>query len=229
MSGREHHYEITMRWTGNTGKGTANYREYGRDHDLVAAGKPVIHASADPAFRGQPERWNPEELLVASLADCHMLTFLALCSLERIVVTAYEDTATGTMTQDGNGGRFTEVPRAGGAGTALWSTSCAFVDMDRDGFLDLFVTNYVDASPTDNKFCGRRALSAGAGQGSMEIRGYCHPLAYGPLPNVLYRNTGKGAFEDVSAKAGIAVTDASITLKRSIRSAINSVLVARFE
>lgn len=109
MSGREHHYEITMRWTGNTGKGTAGYRDYERDHDLIAAGKPVIQASADPSFRGRPERWNPEELLVASLADCHMLTYLALCSLERIVVTAYEDTATGTMAQTGNGGRFTEV------------------------------------------------------------------------------------------------------------------------
>jgi organic hydroperoxide reductase OsmC/OhrA len=112
MSGREHHYEITMRWTGNTGKGTANYREYGRDHDLLAEGKPVIQASADPAFRGQPERWNPEELLVASLADCHMLTYLSLCARERLVVTAYEDTATGTMAEADGGGRFTEVTLA---------------------------------------------------------------------------------------------------------------------
>jgi hypothetical protein len=94
------------------------------------------------------------------------------------------------------GGRFAEVPRAGGAGTALWSTSCAFTDVDRDGFLDLFVTNYVQAERTDNKFCGKRA--------PMQLRGYCHPLAYDPSPNVLYRNTGKGTFQDVSVKAGIA-------------------------
>src|SRR5918995_7524568 len=94
------------------------------------------------------------------------------------------------------GGRFTEVPRAGGAGTPLWSTSCAFTDVDRDGFLDLFVTNYVQAERTDNKFCGRRS--------PVQLRGYCHPLAYDPSPNVLYRNTGKGTFQDISVKAGIA-------------------------
>ena len=91
---------------------------------------------------------------------------------------------------------FIEVPRAGGAGTALWSTSCAFTDVDGDGFLDLFVTNYVQAGKTNNKFCGTRS--------PVMLRGYCHPLAYDPLPNVLYRNTGKGTFVDVSAKAGIA-------------------------
>jgi hypothetical protein len=94
-------------------------------------------------------------------------------------------------------GRFTEVPGAGGAGLApLWSTSCAFVDVDKDGYLDLFVTNYVDAPRTNNKFCGKDTPP--------RIRGYCHPLAYDPLRSVLYHNTGKGTFEDVSMKAGIA-------------------------
>ena len=98
--------------------------------------------------------------------------------------------------RNAGGGRFVEVPKAGGAGTALWSTSCAFTDIDRDGFLDLFVTNYVRAEKTNNKFCGRRS--------PVMLRGYCHPLAYDPSPNVLYRNTGKGSFEDISVKAGIA-------------------------
>jgi enediyne biosynthesis protein E4 len=93
-------------------------------------------------------------------------------------------------------GRFTEVPRAGGAGTALWSTSCAFTDVDRDGLLDLFVTNYVQADKANNKFCGKRS--------PVMLRGYCHPLAYDPAPNMLYRNTGKGTFEDISVKAAIA-------------------------
>jgi enediyne biosynthesis protein E4 len=93
------------------------------------------------------------------------------------------------------GGRFAEVPDAGGAASALWSTSCAFVDVDRDGDLDLFVTNYVDTARA-NKFCGFA--------GPPPIRDYCHPLVYPPLPNVLYRNNGKGTFEDVSMPAGIA-------------------------
>ena len=93
-------------------------------------------------------------------------------------------------------GRFTEVAGAGGARTPLWSTSCAFTDVDKDGYLDLFVTNYVNAERTNNKFCGKSTPP--------RIRGYCHPLAYDPLPSVLYHNTGKGTFEDVSTKAGIA-------------------------
>ena len=93
-------------------------------------------------------------------------------------------------------GRFAEVPAAGGAGSPLSSTSCAFVDIDRDGDLDLFVTNYVDASHGTNRFCGFAGPPA--------IRDYCHPLVYAPLPNVLYRNNGSGAFEDVSMQAGVA-------------------------
>jgi hypothetical protein len=98
--------------------------------------------------------------------------------------------------RNAGGGRFAEVPDAGGAGSALWSTSCAFVDVDRDGDLDLFVTNYVDTSGTKNKFCGFAGPPA--------IRDYCHPLVYPPSPNVLYRNNGRGTFEDVSVKAGVA-------------------------
>jgi hypothetical protein len=93
-------------------------------------------------------------------------------------------------------GRFQEVPGAGGADSPPWSTSCAFADFDKDGDLDLFVTNYVRAEKTDNKFCGKSSPP--------KIRGYCHPLAYGPTPSVLYRNTGKGTFEDVSMQAGVA-------------------------
>jgi hypothetical protein len=98
--------------------------------------------------------------------------------------------------RNAGGGRFAEVPGAGGAGSALWSTSCAFVDIDRDGDLDLFVTNYVDALGAKNKFCGF--------EGPPAIRDYCHPLVYSPLPDVLYRNDGRGTFEDISTQSGIA-------------------------
>jgi hypothetical protein len=93
-------------------------------------------------------------------------------------------------------GRFVDVPHAGGADTPMWSTSCAFVDVDRDGDLDLFVTNYVDTANAKNEFCGIAGPPA--------IRDYCHPLIYQPLTNVLYRNTGTGTFEDISAASGIA-------------------------
>ncbi|MFB4301896.1 OsmC family protein [Actinomadura sp. NTSP31] len=105
---KTHHYEVTVTWSDDTG--TSSYRAYDRSHDVEAAGKAPIAGSADPSFRGDASRWNPEELLVASLSQCHMLWFLALCAGERIVVTAYTDRPHGTMieTPDG-GGRFEEV------------------------------------------------------------------------------------------------------------------------
>ena len=105
-----HHYEVTVTWTGNTGSGTSGYRDYERSHRVDADGKPSVPGSSDPSFRGDPERWNPEELLVASLSQCHMLWFLHLCSTEGVVVTDYTDHPQGTMTEttDG-GGRFAEV------------------------------------------------------------------------------------------------------------------------
>jgi organic hydroperoxide reductase OsmC/OhrA len=96
-----------VHWSGDTGAG---YRGYVRDHDVLVEGKPTLKGSADPAFRGTPERWNPEELLVASLSECHMLTFLSLCAREGVAVTGYVDAASGVMREEpGNSGRFTEV------------------------------------------------------------------------------------------------------------------------
>lgn len=106
---RNHTYAITTTWTGNRGEGTVSYRAYGRDHDLRADGRPTLPASADPAFRGDPERWNPELLLVAALSDCHLLAYLHLCAVHGVVVTGYTDEATGVMEAAGAGGRFTEV------------------------------------------------------------------------------------------------------------------------
>ena len=106
---RTHTYAITTTWTGNRGEGTAGYRAYGRDHDLDTPGRPTLAASSDPAFRGEPDRWNPELLLVAALSDCHLLAYLHLCAVNGVVVTAYTDEASGTMEQVGDGGRFTEV------------------------------------------------------------------------------------------------------------------------
>jgi organic hydroperoxide reductase OsmC/OhrA len=106
-----HRYEVTVRWTGDSGQGTSDYRGYGRDHDVQGEGKQAILGSSDPAFRGDATRWSPEELLVAALAQCHMLWYLHLCATGGVVVTDYADTPVGTMTMDaaGGGGQFTEV------------------------------------------------------------------------------------------------------------------------
>ncbi|MFB4262620.1 OsmC family protein [Nonomuraea sp. GTA35] len=106
---REHHYQTVVTWTGNKGTGTSGYRDFGREHELSAEGPPVIGGSSDPAFRGDPARWNPEQLLVGSLAQCHMLWYLHKCAVAGVVVTEYTDTATGTMAETADGGHFTEV------------------------------------------------------------------------------------------------------------------------
>jgi organic hydroperoxide reductase OsmC/OhrA len=107
----EHSYRVSTVWTGNRGSGTSSYRAYARDHEISAEQKsaPVL-CSSDPAFRGDPSRYNPEELLVGSLSACHMLWFLHLCADAGIVVTGYRDEAAGTMATHGDGaGEFTKV------------------------------------------------------------------------------------------------------------------------
>ncbi len=107
---RQHEYATTISWTGNRGTGTSGVRDYARDHEIAVTGKPPIPGSSDPHFRGDPTRYNPEELLVASLSGCHMLWYLSECAVAGVAVTAYVDHAEGFMTEDGDGGgRFTRV------------------------------------------------------------------------------------------------------------------------
>jgi len=108
-SSRTHRYQTTLTWNGNLGTGTSDYRSYGRAHTIAVEGKAAIEGSSDPTFRGDAARWNPEELLVASLSACHMLWYLHLASVARIVVTGYVDCAEGTMDESADGGRFTRV------------------------------------------------------------------------------------------------------------------------
>ena len=110
MAEKRHVYTVRVSWTGNEGKGTASYRAYSRAHRISAAGKPDIEGSSDPSFQGDPAKWNPEELLLASLSGCHKLWYLGLCAQAGIVVTAYEDDAEGAMLEEADGaGQFTHV------------------------------------------------------------------------------------------------------------------------
>lgn len=100
-----HGYEVNLRWTGNPGTGTSSYATYQRLYDLEMPGKPVIPGSADPAFRGDATRWNPEDMLVGAIASCHMLCFLHQAAVAGLVVETYEDRATAEMrlTPEGTG------------------------------------------------------------------------------------------------------------------------------
>ena len=108
--GKNHLYEASVQWTGNTGTGTANYRTYERSHTISMNGKPDILGSSDASFRGDKNKHNPEDLIVASLSGCHMLWFLHLCADNGVVVTKYIDRAIGTMVENADGsGQFSEV------------------------------------------------------------------------------------------------------------------------
>jgi len=100
----EHTYAIDLEWTGNRGEGTSGYKSYGRDHVISAEGKHPIEGSADRTFFGDRDRWNPEEMLLAALSQCHMLSYLAEAARAGLVVVGYTDAATGVMEQTGNGG-----------------------------------------------------------------------------------------------------------------------------
>jgi organic hydroperoxide reductase OsmC/OhrA len=109
MASGEHHYQVDVEWTGNQGSGTSGYREYGRNHDIRADGKPTIPGSSDPAFRGDAARWNPEDLLVASASACHKLWYLHLCAEAGVIVERYTDHALGTMIDTARAGRFARI------------------------------------------------------------------------------------------------------------------------
>jgi len=104
-----HHYQLTLTWTGNTGKGTSSVLAYERSHTVSMPDKPDLFLTTDNAKVGDRTKHNPEDLLVTALSSCHMMSYLYLCALEGITITDYVDHATGTMVEEGDGGHFTEV------------------------------------------------------------------------------------------------------------------------
>ena len=97
-------YTVTVEWLGNRGTGTSGYRDYGRGHLVTAEGKHSVEGSADRTFHGDTDRWNPEEMLLAALSQCHMLSYLHVAATHGVVVVGYSDDAIGTMAQTTDGG-----------------------------------------------------------------------------------------------------------------------------
>ncbi|MFQ5786176.1 MAG: OsmC family protein, partial [Alphaproteobacteria bacterium] len=106
---RTHRFACTTRWTGADRGPILSYDDYSRDHMIEIAGKPALACSADGTFLGDSSRHNPEDLLVAALSACHLLSYLAFCARAGVAVVAYEDAAEGTMTVRDRRMRFTEV------------------------------------------------------------------------------------------------------------------------
>ena len=141
----EHHYDVNVTWTGNTGKGTASYTAYSRDHVIQAPGKADIAGSADPAFRGDAARWNPEDLLVASLSACHKLWYLHLCAVAGVNVVAYVDHAEGTMIEDATrGGYFSGVTLRPEVTVTADSNTAKAAALHHDAHEKCFIANSVN-------------------------------------------------------------------------------------
>src|SRR6218665_850615 len=100
---KEHYYKSNLLWTGNNGNGTRSYTAYDRDFEVNISNKPTFYGSSDAPFSFDPTKYNPEDLLLISLSSCHMLWYLHLCAVNRVIVLGYEDNTTGTMIEDENG------------------------------------------------------------------------------------------------------------------------------
>jgi organic hydroperoxide reductase OsmC/OhrA len=107
---KQHNYKLDIKWTGNQGTGTTNYKDFERSYTIQIENKTPILGSSDPEFRGDRTKHNPEELLLAAVSSCHMLWYLHLCSESKIVVTNYLDHATAILQETENGnGKFTSI------------------------------------------------------------------------------------------------------------------------
>ena len=106
----QHHYKLSLQWDGNKGSGTSGHRAFDRLYTIQIEGKPDLIGSADPSFRGDRSKYNPEDMLLAALSSCHMMSYLYVCVLNGVTVVDYTDEATGSMATSADGsGRFTEV------------------------------------------------------------------------------------------------------------------------
>jgi organic hydroperoxide reductase OsmC/OhrA len=152
-SARQHRYETEVVWTGNLGTGTDSYRSYARSHEVIAPATtaPPIPGSSDPAFRGDAARWNPEQLLLASLSQCHLLAYLHLCAVNGVTVTAYTDRATGTMTETPDGsGHFTAATLRPAVEVAAPEMAAKAVALHGDAHHACFIANSVNF-PVDHE------------------------------------------------------------------------------
>jgi organic hydroperoxide reductase OsmC/OhrA len=109
MAKDTHEYTAHLTWTGNTGTGTATYEDYRRSYRIAIPGKPELQMSADATFRGDGGVHNPEDLFLAAISGCHMLSYLALCARRGVSVVAYEDHSSGILRLKGGGGAFERV------------------------------------------------------------------------------------------------------------------------
>ncbi|WP_029271463.1 OsmC family protein [Flavobacterium sp. KJJ] len=104
----QHIFKAQLNWTSKKEESASKF--YSKTHQIKIEGKPVLNVSAAKAFKGDPELYNPEDLLLSSLVSCHMMSYLYVCSQNGIEVLEYSDSAEATLEVSADGsGRFVEV------------------------------------------------------------------------------------------------------------------------
>lgn len=94
---QEHLFQALITWTGASAGPTESYRAYSREFSVQIEGKAELAGSAAPTFLGDASLHNPEDLLLAAVAGCHLLSYLAIVARQGILVTSYIDQATAVM------------------------------------------------------------------------------------------------------------------------------------
>src|ERR1700719_2210245 len=92
-------HKISLTWS--RGEAPFTYNDYPRNHDIVFKNGAPVTFSASPAYRGDPGKGDPEDLLLAALSSCHMLSFLAIAAKKKIIVDSYQDEAVGFLENEG--------------------------------------------------------------------------------------------------------------------------------
>lgn len=105
-----HLFKAKLNWISNDKEVDPIVKSYTRSHTIAIEDKPILNVSAAKAFKGNPEVYNPEDLLLSSIVSCHMMSYLYVCGQESIEVVSYTDEAEATLEvlSDGSG-RFIEV------------------------------------------------------------------------------------------------------------------------
>lgn len=135
-------YSIRLDWQRTTPD--FDHKTFDRSHIWHLAGGQTVRGSAAPEFSGNPEMSNPEEALLASLSSCHMLTFLTVAALKRVVVDRYEDEPVAELGKNEKGkmvvSRLTLRPKVTFSGDTMPSAE-ALKEMHRKAKENCFIGN----------------------------------------------------------------------------------------
>ncbi|MGV0957916.1 OsmC family protein [Empedobacter falsenii] len=100
-----HLFKVALNWMKKDNISSSLSRIYTKSHHISIEGKPDLEVSAAKAFKGDPNLYNPEDLLLSSLTSCHMMSYLYCCMQYKIEVISYQDHSEATLqvNPDGSG------------------------------------------------------------------------------------------------------------------------------